>query len=268
MKVRDKVFVVTGGGNGVGRELVLNLLSRGARVAAVDINKPALEETVKLSGDKKDRLTTHIVNITDKEAVEALPDQIISQHGTVDGIINNAGIIQPFAGLNEIGYDIIERVMDVNFYGTLYMTKAFLPHLLNRPEANITNISSMGGLFTVPGQTIYGASKAGVRLLSEGLSSELKNTKIRVTVVIPGGIGSNIMNNSGAVFSKKMERLQKIIKITTPEKAAKSIVNGIEKNRYRFSIGIDAAVMDFICRISPNRGGRFLYQIMKSVLYD
>ena len=268
MKVKDKVFVVTGGGNGVGRELVLNLLSRGARVAAVDVNAAALDETVNLSGDKKDKLTAHVVNIKDKEAVDALLGQVLLQHGVIDGIINNAGIIQPFAGLNEIGYDVIEHVMDVNFYGTLYMTKAFLPYLLNRPQAHITNISSMGGFFPVPGQTIYGASKAGVKILTEGLRSELKNTKVKVMVVFPGGISSNIMGNSGVGMSRKMERIQKVIKLKTPKYAAEKIISGIERNRYRILIGIDAAFLDFICRISPGRGERMVYQIMQSLLYD
>jgi NAD(P)-dependent dehydrogenase (short-subunit alcohol dehydrogenase family) len=128
MKVQNKVIVVTGGGNGMGRELVLNLLSKDASVAAVDINESALRETIELAGGKKGNLSTYILNITDKEAVTALPEQVISRHGAVDGLINNAGIIQPFVRVNDLDYAAIERVMNVNFYGTLYMTKAFLPY--------------------------------------------------------------------------------------------------------------------------------------------
>jgi len=176
MKVQNKVVLVTGGGNGMGRELVLNLLSRGASVAAVDINETALQKTVELAGSKSDNLSTHIVNITNKDAVAALPEQIIAKHGAIDGIINNAGIIQPFERIKDLDYAVIERVLNVNFFGTLYMTKEFLPHLLKRPEAHITNISSMGGFLPVPGQTVYGASKAAVKLFTEGLRSELLNT--------------------------------------------------------------------------------------------
>ena len=266
MKVHNKIVVVTGGGNGVGRELVLNLLARGAHVAAVDISNSALEETVQLSGDKKDKITTHVVNITDKGSVEALPDQIISQHGAVDGLINNAGIIQPFVRLKDLEYEAIERVMNVNFYGTLYMTKAFLPHLLRRPEAHITNISSMGGFLPVPGQTIYGASKAAVKLLTEGLNSELLHTNVRVTVVFPGAIGTNIAANSGVGASLDMESGQRTIKMLAPDKAAQIILDGIEQNRYRILVGSDAAFMDFIYRVSPRRAARFIYQQMKSLL--
>ena len=268
MKVKDKVFVVTGGGSGIGRALVLNLLSKGARVAAVDIRQAALDETADMAGDNRDKIATYMVDITKKEAVAALPESVIARFGVVDGIINNAGIIQPFLSLSEIGYDAISQVMDVNFFGTLYMAKEFLPYLMVRPQAHITNISSMGGFFAVPGQTIYGASKAAVKILTEGLWSEMKNTKVKVMMVFPGGIGSNIMKNSGIVLSRKMEKVQKVIKLTSPQKAAEVIIRGIENNRYRLSVGFDAAILDFICRMDPNRSERWVYQLMKTVLYD
>ena len=166
MKTQNKIIVVTGGGNGIGRELVLHLLNKGARVAALDISEAGLKETAELAGDKKDKLSLHVVNITDRAAVEALPEQVIAKHGAVDGVINVAGIIQPFVRINDLDYSAIERVMNVNFYGTLYMIKTFLPHLLKRPEAHIANISSMGGFLPVPGQGICGASKAAVKLMT------------------------------------------------------------------------------------------------------
>lgn len=116
---------------------------------------------------------------------------MIDQHGKVDGIINNAGIIHPFLKVNELEYDKIKLVMDINFYGTLYMVKSFLPYLLKRPVAHIANVSSMGGFLPVPGQTIYGASKAAVKLLTEGLRAELKDTNVKVTLVFPGGVSTN-----------------------------------------------------------------------------
>jgi short-subunit dehydrogenase len=266
MKVQNKIFVVTGGGNGMGRELVLNLLSRGASVAAVDINKSFLEETAELSKDKKDKLSTHIVNITDKGSVEALPQKIILQHGAVDGLINNAGIIQPFVRLKDLDYEAIDRIMNVNFYGTLYMTKAFLPHLLTRPEAHITNISSMGGFLPVPAQTIYGASKAAVKLFTEGLHSELLNTNVMVTVVFPGAIATNIVVNSGVGNSLKMGNGQKAIKTLAPTKAAQIILDGIEQNHYRILVGSDAAFMDIIYRLNPRYAARLIYKQMKVLL--
>jgi short-subunit dehydrogenase len=268
MKVQSKVMLVTGGGNGMGRELALNLLSRGARVAAVDVNEAALQETVRLAGNNKDSLSTHTVNITDREAVAELPEQVIAKHGVVDGLINNAGIIQPFVRVNDLDYAAIERVMNVDFYGTLYMTNAFLPHLLRRPEAHITNVSSMGGLVPVPVQTIYGAAKAAVKLFTEGLRSELLNTQVRVTVVFPGALSTNIAANSGVAASLNVDEkaMQRSVKTLAPDKAARMIVEGIEHNRYRILVGSDAAFMDLLSRISPGRAAKLIYNQMKALL--
>jgi short-subunit dehydrogenase len=266
MKVGNKVIAVTGGGNGMGRELVLQLLSRGAQVAAIDIKQAALDETENLSGENKAKLSTYMADITNREAVQKLPDQIIARHGTIDGLINCAGIIQPFVKLKDLKFDAIERVMNVNFYGTLFMTKAFLPHLLSRPEAHIVNISSMGGFLPVPGQTVYGASKAAVKLLTEGLNSELLSTNVRVTVVFPGAIGTNIAVNSGVEISVPAEKEQSSYKTLPPEKAAEIILDRMEKNKYRVLVGQDASFMDFLYRLSPERAARMIFNQMKLLL--
>ncbi|WP_088104813.1 SDR family NAD(P)-dependent oxidoreductase [Halalkalibacter urbisdiaboli] len=265
MKVRGKVVVVTGAGGGIGRELVLNLLSKGASVAAVDINKEALEETVKQVREKSEKLSIHIVNLTDREAVEALPEKVITQHGAVDGIINNAGIIQPFVNIHELDYEKIKLVMDINFYGTLYMTKTFLPYLFDRPVGHITNVSSMGGFLPVPGQSIYGASKAAVKLMTEGLHAELKDTNVNVTVVFPGGVGTDIMKNSGAEGSRNTDtREQDMSKLLTPKEAAEIIVNGMENDEYRVLAGKDSKIMDRLYRLTPKRAAEMIAKKMSN----
>ena len=268
MKVQNKVIIVTGGGNGIGRELVLHLLSKDASVAAVDIDEKGLQQTAALAGDQAKRLSTHVVNIADKQAVTDFAGQVIAQYGAVDGIINNAGVIQPFVRLNDLDYDAIDRVMNVNFYGTLYLTKAFLPHFLSRPEAHIVNVSSMGGFLPVPGQSLYGASKAAVKLLTEGLHTELLHTNVRVTVVVPGAIGTNIDANSGVSISQEMMEAgqQQSVKTLPADKAAQIIVEGMEKNRYRILVGSDAKFMDFIYRLSPQRAANFIFRQMRSLL--
>ena len=266
MKVQNKVMVVTGGGNGMGREIVLNLLAKGASVAAVDMNESALQETAKLAGDRKDKLATFVLNVTDREAVSALPEKVIARFGAVDGVINNAGIIQPFVRLNDLKFDAIERVLDVNLYGTLYMLKAFLPHLLKRPEAHVANVSSMGGFLPVPGQTVYGASKAAVKLLTEGLYAELLDTKVKVTLVYPGAIGTNIAANSGVAISNGKTAESSSIKMLPPDKAAAIIVDAIENDRYSVLVGSDAKLMDFIYRLNPKGAAGFIYKQMKSLL--
>lgn len=268
MHVQNKTLVVTGGGNGIGRELVLLLLAKGARVAAVDINEAGLQKTVELAGESAGKLSTHRLDITDREAVAALPERVIAEHGAVDGLINAAGIIQPFVQVHDLNYEAIERVMNVNFYGTLYVTKAFLPHLRQRPEAHITNISSMGGFLPVPGQTVYGASKAAVKLFTEGLRSELLNTKVKVTVVYPGAIGTNIAANSGVGPSVEEAEAngRSSIKPLDPRKAAEMIVEGMEQDRDRVLVGSDARLMDLIYRLSPRRAADFIFNQMKSLL--
>lgn len=266
MNVKNKTIVVTGGGNGMGRELVLNLLSRGANVAAVDINEPGLAETKKLAGVKADNLSTHLLNITDRALVEKFPEQVIAKHGHVDGLINNAGIIQPFVKVNNLDYDTIDRVMNVDFYGTLYMIKAFLPYFLERPEAHIVNVSSMGGLFPVPGESIYGSAKAAVKLLSEGLQAELRNTNVNVTLICPGGIATDIKFNSGAEKSRRKDNeLQKaLIKPVQPAKAAEIIIDSMEKNKQSVLIGTDIKALNIIYKISPKLAKSLINKQMKS----
>ncbi|MDN3656610.1 SDR family NAD(P)-dependent oxidoreductase [Ferruginibacter paludis] len=269
MKVQNKVIVVTGGGSGMGREMVLNLLAKGATVIALDINKTALEETSALAGSNKEKLACYELDITNKEAVEQCVDKIISVHKHVDGLINNAGIIQPFVKLNELGYEEIERVIKVNFYGTLYMTKAFLPHLLTRPEAHIVNVSSMGGFLPVPGQTMYGATKAAVKLMTEGLRSELMDTTVRVSVVFPGAVSTNITANSGLGNpSMAASKENNSFTMLSASKAAQLIIDGMEENRYHILVGKDARMMDLLSRLNPGYAAKLIYSKMKGLLVN
>lgn len=262
MKVSGKVIVVTGAGSGMGRELTLQLVERGAKVAMVDINEKGLEETASLAGGKN--VSQHIVNITDRQKVEQLPAEVIRQHGAVDGIINNAGIIQPFVHVKDLDYDKIERIMNINFYGTLYMIKSFLPHLLQRPEAHIANVSSMGGFIPFPGQTFYGASKAAVKLLTEGLYAELKNTNVHISVIHPGAVNTNIMSNSGVqtAAEEAQSKSQQGGAALPASDAASIMIKGIENNAYRILVGKDARFLDLLYRLSPRRAVNFITKQM------
>lgn len=267
MKVQNKVIVVTGGGSGIGRALVLRLLAMGARVAAVDLNENTLNETVSLAGAHQDKLSIHVMNITDRAAVAALPSQVIAQHGAVDGLINNAGIIQPFVRVKDLGFDAIERVLQVNLYGVIYMVKAFLPHLIERPAAHIVNISSMGGFFPVPGQTLYGASKAAVKLLTEGLYAELIGTSVSVTVVFPGAVATNITKNSGMEMKAPSgDAAAQSMKTTTPEAAAEMIINGMERDAFQVFVGNDSKMMNILYRLNPKYATRMIQERMKALL--
>ncbi|MER2063970.1 MAG: SDR family oxidoreductase [Alkalibacterium sp.] len=264
MKVNGKTIVVTGGGSGMGRELVLELLNRGARVATLDINEEALLETARLAPDHKERISTHVVNITDRQAIEHLVGEVKNIHGSVDGIINNAGVIQPFIDVNDLGYDKIEQVMNINFYGTLYMVKSFLPELLKRPEGHILNVASMGGFLPVPGQSIYGASKAAVKLMTEGLNSELTDTNVGVTVAFPGAIKTNIMENSKVVRESKTDTSDREHKLTSASDAATMMVDAIEENKYRVMVGNDAKMMDRMYRLMPKKAASIIAEKLKN----
>lgn len=271
MKVAGKVVAVTGGGNGIGRELALGLLGRGARVAALDLSADGLKETTRLAGAAADRLSTHVVDITDRAAVEALPEAIGAAQGPVDGVVNCAGIIQPFVKLADLDYPAMERVMNVNFWGLVHVTKTFLPHLLARPAAHIVNVSSMGGFLPVPGQTLYGASKAAVKLLTEGLHSELAGTTVAVTVVFPGAIGTNISANSGIAMPagrapEEAAKPAREITMLPPADAARIILDAMERDAYRVTVGKDATMMDRLSRLAPRRAAALIQKNMKDLL--
>ena len=269
MLVAGKVMVVTGAGGGIGRETALELLRRGASVAGVDLNEAGLRETVALAGEHGASMSVHALNVADRAAVLDLPEAVEKAHGRVDGLVNVAGIIHKFKRVNDLDFSEIERVVNVNLWGPFNLAKAFIPKLLARPEAHILNVSSMGAYAPVPGQTVYGATKAAVRLLTEGLRSELLDTRVGVTTVFPGAISTNIAVNSGAASAADQARMAeggKGIKMTTPQVAAKLIVDGIERNAFHVFVGADAKLMCFLMRVIPEKAARMIYTKMRSLL--
>lgn len=264
MEISGKVFVVTGGGNGIGREVVLALLVKGGRVAAVDLREEGLAETAALAA-AGDRLSTHPVDIADRAAVEKLPAAVQKAHGAVDGLVNVAGIIHEFKPVSELSYADIERVMNVNFWGTVNTVKTFLPGLLERPAASVVNVSSMGALVPFPGQTAYGASKAAVKLLTEGLYAELRGTTVAVTIVFPGAVGTNITANSGVKMPGSGAAASSM-KGTTAVSAGAQIVAAIEKGSYKVRIGSDSKLLDRMARLMPQRSTGIIADQMKKAL--
>ncbi len=204
------------------------------------------------------------MDITDRAAVGGLPAEVVAVHGVVDGLINNAGIIQPFVSVAELDDATIQRVLDVNLMGTLHMVRAFLPHLTSRPEAHLANVSSMGGFFPFPGQTIYGASKAAVRLLTEGLYAELLDTNVRVAVIFPGAVDTGISENSGLEWPPT--DAQGKLPILSPAKAATIMINGIEKDKLHIYVGPDSRLMSLAIKVAPRPAIRFVQKQMSKRL--
>lgn len=265
MKVQNKVVVVTGGGNGIGRQVVLELLRRRAKVAAIDIRSESLDETAGLAA-AGDRLATFEVDITDRNGVEALPAAVTEALGEPDAVINVAGIIQPFVHLNDLPYEDIERVINVNLYGTIHMVKAFLPGLIQRPVAHLANVSSMGGFLPVPGQTIYGATKAAVKLMTEGLYAELMDTNVGVSAIMPGAVSTEITSNSGVEMPSSEAAQESRLPTTSPEDAAKIIIDGIEKDRLHIYVGKDSRILNLMSRAAPKQSTHLIQRQMKSLL--
>lgn len=263
MQLEDKVVAVTGAGNGIGRQTALRLLDRGARVALIDLKGDWLEETRALAGTRQDRVSLHVADVTEVATVDALPAAILAEHGQIDGLINVAGIIHRFAPVAELERDEIERVVRVNFWGTVNMCLAFLPELRQRPEAGLVNVSSLSGLIPFAGQTIYSATKGAVKQFSEGLYQELTGTNVAVTTVFPGNISTNLSGNSGV---RMIDAGGRKVRATTPERTAELIVEGVEKGKFRVLVGQDATALDKLVRLAPRWATRMIAKQMKSVL--
>jgi short-subunit dehydrogenase len=261
MKVKNKKIIVTGAGSGIGRELTKNLISKGAYVAALDINEANL---VSLKEElNTDHLYTYIVDVSNDESINKFKSDYYSNNTDIDILINNAGIIQPFKRIDELDINTINRVMNINFYGPLKLTKLFLPDLLKRPEGHIVNVSSMGGFFPFPGQTVYGASKAALKLFTEGLYSELLNTNVHVTVVYPGAVNTNIASNSNIETNSSESSSYKML---SAEKAAQIIVEGIEQNKFQLYVGSDSKMMNLMYKFSPKKAIKLINKKMGNMI--
>ena len=250
-----KVCVVTGAGSGIGQALAVELARSGAKVAISDVDLEGLavtEERLKAIGApvKSDRL-----DVTEREAFEVYADEVKAHFGKVNQIYNNAGIA--FAGDVEVSqYKDIERVMDVDFWGVVNGTKSFLPHLIESGDGHVVNVSSLFGIFAVPGQAAYNAAKFAVRGFTEALRQEMQLAKhpVKVTTVHPGGIKTGIVRNmtvvEGIDHAKLTNTFDKRLAGTTPEKAAKVILEAVRKNKARVLVGPDAKVLDIVVRIT------------------
>ncbi|MDQ2797072.1 MAG: SDR family NAD(P)-dependent oxidoreductase, partial [Actinomycetota bacterium] len=198
--LKGAVAVVTGAGSGIGRALAYDLARRGAKLAVSDIDATGLAETVKQVRVIGAAVHDTRLDVTDRAAVLAYADEVAAHYGVVNIVINNAGIA--FTGdIADMSFEQIERVMDVDFWGVVNGTKAFLPHIIASGDGHVVNISSLFGLLSVPGQSAYNAAKFAVRGFTEALRQEMmvSGHKVNVTCVHPGGIKTAIARNAGAV---------------------------------------------------------------------
>jgi NADP-dependent 3-hydroxy acid dehydrogenase YdfG len=263
-----KVAVVTGAGSGIGQALAIELARSGASVAISDVDTEGLavtEERLKSIGAryKSDRL-----DVTERERFLIYADEVKDHFGKVNQIYNNAGIA--FAGDIEVSqFKDIERIMDVDYWGVVNGTKAFLPHLIASGDGHVVNISSIFGIIAVPGQAAYNSAKFAVRGFTEALRMEMAIAKhpVKVTTVHPGGVKTAIARNAGAAEgldqASLAELFDKKLANTSPEKAAQVILDGVAKNKARVLIGLDAKFLDGWVRLTGSGYQRVLAALSK-----
>jgi short-subunit dehydrogenase len=256
--ISGTAIAVTGAASGIGRALARELAARGADLALADRDEAGLAAVAAEIGNAR-KVTVHRVDIGEPQEIAAFAQAAIAAHPALGILINNAGVAL-LGGFSEIDQSQMEWLMNINFWGVVRTTRAFLPHLAAQREAHIVNLSSIFGIIGPPGQSAYSASKFAVRGFSESLRHELQMAKspVRLSVVHPGGVSTNIARNSrsgsgvtdNARRSQAIERFDAVAR-TSPDAAALRIIRGIEKNEPRILIGADARFMDLLQRFRP-----------------
>lgn len=256
--IAGKVAVVTGAASGIGQAVACELARGGARLAISDVDEVGLAETSRRVRALGAAVHAQQLDVTDRAAVLAYADAVVGEYGHVNIVVNNAGVA--FTGdIEQMSFEQIERVVDVDFWGVVNGTKAFLPHLIASGDGHVVNISSLFGLLAMPSQGAYNAAKFAVRGFTEALRIEMLVARqpVRVTCVHPGGVKTAIARNGGAVAGTDATAAaayfdQKLAK-TTPEDAARTILAGITGNKARVLVGSDAKLLDLLVRLVASR---------------
>jgi len=253
-----RVAAITGAGSGIGRSLATELASRGAHLALSDIDEVGLAETVSLCEGRGVKVTSQRVDVSDRDAIYSWADEVVADHGGVNLIFNNAGVAlgATVAGASD---EDIRWLMDINYWGVVHGTRAFLPHLKASGEGHVVNLSSVFGLVSVPAQSAYNSAKFAVRGFTDALRMELdiEPCGVSATTVHPGGIKTNIarrarMDKSVEVLAGTPEEARKRfdrIAMTSPDSAARQILRAVERNKRRVLVGHDAKLIDLVSRM-------------------
>jgi butyryl-CoA dehydrogenase len=257
-----KVAAITGAGSGIGRALALDLAGRGTSLALADIDERGLTETAARAAHAGIEVTTRKIDVSDGDDMVRWADETAERHGRVDLAVNNAGVAL-ISDVESSSIDDIAWLMSINYWGVVYGTKAFLPHLAASGDGHIVNVSSVFGLVSVPGQSAYNSAKFAVRGFTDCLRMELEiaGSPVSATTVHPGGIRTNIVRNArtrGAVAgAADAARFDKVAR-TTPERAAAVIIKAVLRDKPRVLIGADARAIDLLSRLPSGVTRRIL----------
>lgn len=266
---KNKICVVTGAGSGIGRSLALALAKDGAKLALSDINEENLNETVSMTGLPKSDVLAKKVDVAILEQVEGFAADVKKKFKGTDLVINNAGVALSQT-VEETDYEDFEWLMGINFWGVVYGTKSFLPMLKKSEDAAVVNISSLFGLIAIPTQGAYNASKFAVKGYTEALRLELQSSNVTPITVHPGGIKTNIARNGRFYRGTKLGQSKQDmvamfdkLTMTTPEKAAEAILNGVKKKQLKVLVGKDAYLLDWAGRWLPQSYHKIVNAIIK-----
>jgi len=267
--LKNKVAVVTGAGSGIGRALAKALAACGCRLALSDVNEEGLAETA--AAIEGSEVKTYRLDVGDRDAIYAHAAEVAKDFGQVNIIINNAGVALS-ASVREMTDVDFEWIMNIDFWGVAHGTRAFLPYLIASGDGHVVNISSVFGLIGVPTQSAYNAAKFAVRGFTESLRQEMKLEKqpVAVSCVHPGGIRTNIVNSARTSKAEHATELRKgfdKLAMTTPEKAAETIVKGMLKNESRILVGPDAWGIDAINRLLGSAYQPLVERFSRKTLY-
>lgn len=256
MRLASRTAVITGAAGGIGRAISVSLARRGCHLALADIDETGMEGTEALVRAHGIRVSRHFLDVADRDAVADFPARVAAQHSGVDLLINNAGVAVG-GTFEQVSDEDIEWLFEINFWGVVRMTRAFMPALRASDDARVVNLSSLFGLIAPPEQVAYAASKFAVRGFSEALRHEMEGSSVGVTVVYPGGVATSISENarvpagvSAEEIERRRELFRKLLRIP-PEVAGETIVRGIERRKSRILVGSDAKVMSVIARVMP-----------------
>ena len=281
---KNKVALITGAASGMGRYLAINLAKEGADVVICDVDESGLKETEKLIKTYNVGSSSLLLDVRDKKEVEELPTKIIENHGKIDLVFNNAGVVIPtgFLNMNEEDWNWCN---DINYNSIINFSRSFLPHLMKEEETALINTSSIFGIITTPNNTVYHASKFAVRGFTESLAKEMEGSNTQIHCIYPGHIGTNIAVNAkfgdqvvkgeskegilglngepvkdikGNQVSEKEAGIRFRDAGMDPDKAAQIILKGIKKNKKRIFVGIDAKLMEISQRIFPDSYWRMM----------
>lgn len=255
-QIKGGVAVITGASSGMGAALAKQLAGYGCNLALVDVNREGLAQTAAEVGSGI-TCTTHIVDVSDAEAMGTLASQVVATHGQVNMIFNNAGVAAT-GNFEVLPPEDFEWLMGINFWGVVYGCRAFLPHLRNASWAHVVNTSSIFGLISVPTQTAYHAAKFAVKGFTDSLALELEDSQIKVSCVMPGGVKTNIVQSSRFVASDNMSPTKDEMASTfetmanlTSDQAAAQILHGVAHGRRRILVGRDAQMLAALVRLLP-----------------